>query len=208
MPPNRRRSNKRVTLTTEHRVLQPINPNLRYIDLPAGTDLPGMLNAIIEIPGGSRNKYEYCPQYNCFKLDRVLASPMHYPTAYGFVPSTLYTDGDPLDILVLIDEPTFTGCLIDVRPIGVMRMVDGGQLDDKIIAVAVNDMRYHHYTSLDSMKPHMLIEIEYFYSVYKDLEGKVTQFQGWADVKYAHQIILESVERYRQASANQIIMES
>jgi inorganic pyrophosphatase len=179
--------------------LQVINPNSRYIDLPAGTDVPHVINAIIEIPRGSRSKYEYCIEYNCFKLDRVLASPMHYPTAYGFVPSTLYIDGDPLDILVLIDEPTFTGCLIDVRPIGVMRMVDGGKLDDKVIAVAMNDMRYHHYTSLENMKPHTLIEIEYFYSVYKDLEGKETQFQGWGNVEYAQQIIVESIERYKQA---------
>lgn len=176
-----------------------INPNSRYIDLPAGTDVPQVINAIIEIPRGSRSKYEYCIEYNCFKLDRVLASPMHYPTAYGFVPNTLYIDGDPLDILVLIDEPTFTGCLIDVRPIGVMRMIDGGKLDDKVIAVAVNDMRYHHYLTLENMKPHDLIEIEYFYSVYKDLEGKQTQFQGWGNVEYAHRIIVESVERYRQS---------
>lgn len=185
-----------------------INPNTSYLNLPSGPNVPHTLNAIIEIPRGSRNKYEYCPEYNCFKLDRVLASPMHYPTAYGFVPSSLYIDGDPLDILVVIDEPTFTGCLMEVRPIGVMRMIDSGVLDDKIIAVAVNDMRHHHYTSLESMKPHMLIEIEYFYSVYKDLEGKVTQFQGWADIDYAHQIINESVERYQQAVSGQLIHES
>jgi len=181
--------------------MQPIDPNLTYLTLPSGVDVPRTLHAIVEIPQGSRNKYEYCAEYNCFRLDRVLASPMHYPTAYGFVPSTLYVDGDPLDILVLIDEPTFTGCLIDVRPIGVMRMIDGGQLDDKVIAVAVNDRGYHHYTSLDSMKPHMLTEIEYFYSVYKDLEGKVTQFIGWAGIDYAHQIVMESVERFQQAAA-------
>jgi inorganic pyrophosphatase len=177
--------------------MQLLNPNTNYLDIPAGVGVPDVINAIIEIPRGSRSKYEYCPDYNCFKLDRVLASPMHYPTAYGFVPSTLYIDGDPLDILVLIDEPTFTGCLIDVRPIGVMRMIDGGTLDDKVIAVALNDMRYHSYRSLDDMKPHTLIEIEYFYSVYKDLEGKQTQFQGWGDVGFAHQIIVESIERYQ-----------
>ncbi len=175
---------------------------MRLIDIPAGPNLPNVLNAIIEIPHGSRSKYEYCEEYNCFKLDRVLASPMHYPTAYGFVPNTLYIDGDPLDVLVLIDEPTFTGCLIEVRPIGVMRMIDAGQLDDKIITVAVNDWRYHHYTGLDHMKPHQLVEIEYFYSVYKDLEGKVTQFQGWEDVNYAHKIITESVERFHQTRSS------
>ncbi|HVZ39214.1 MAG TPA: inorganic diphosphatase [Candidatus Kapabacteria bacterium] len=171
---------------------------ISYLDIPAGRDVPHILNAIIEIPRGSRNKYEYCPEYNCFELDRVLASPMHYPTAYGFIPSTLYVDGDPLDILVLMDDPTFTGCLMAVRPIGVMRMIDGTKLDDKVIAVAKNDMRYHHYNSLDDMKPHELVEIEYFYSVYKDLEGKQTLFKGWESVEYAHQIVTESIERFRE----------
>lgn len=174
---------------------------MRFIDIPAGPDVPRKLNAIIEIPHGSRSKFEYCEEYDCFKLDRVLASPMHYPTAYGFIPNTLYIDGDPLDVLVLIDEPTFTGCLLEVRPIGVMRLIDAGQLDDKVIAVPVNDMRYHHYTSLEHMKPHQLVEIEYFYSVYKDLEGKVTKFNGWEAVGYAHTIIMESIERYRERSA-------
>ena len=180
-----------------------INPALSYLDIPAGDAVPVSLNAIIEIPRGSRNKYEYCPEYNCFRLDRVLASPMHYPTAYGFIPSTLYVDGDPLDVLVLIDEPTFTGCLINVRPIGVRRMVDGGKRDDKVVTVAVNDMRYHHYRTLDDMKPHELVEIEYFYSVYKDLEGKQTQFDGWAGNAEAHAIVNASIERYaRERDAN------
>ncbi len=177
------------------------NPNVTYLDIPSGDNVPERLHAIIEIPRGSRNKYEYYPEFNCFKLDRVLASPMHYPTAYGFVPSTLYVDGDPLDILVLIDEPTFTGCLMDVRPIGVMKMVDSGKLDDKVIAVAINDMRYHHYNSLEDMKPHELVEIEYFYSVYKDLEGKQTEFKGWTGVEDAHRIVMESIERYRQRAS-------
>ena len=174
-----------------------IQPTTRYIDIPAGSNVPDLINAIVEIPSGSRNKYEYWAEHNCFRLDRVLASPMHYPTAYGFVPSTLYEDGDPLDILILLDEPTFTGCLIEVRPIGVMQMIDAGQLDDKIISVPINDRRHNHYTSLDDMKPHMRIEIEYFYSIYKDLEGKQTKVVGWKGPDYAHRIILESIERYR-----------
>jgi len=172
-----------------------------FIEIPAGNQIPEILNAIIEIPRGSRNKYEYVPEYNCFKLDRVLASPMHYPTAYGFVPNTLYTDGDPLDILVLIDEPTFTGCLIEVRPIGVMRMIDGGQQDDKIVSVALYDQGYAHYQSLDDMRPHQKVEIEYFYSVYKDLEGKVTRIDGWEGVDYAHKVIREAADRYAASLA-------
>jgi inorganic pyrophosphatase len=177
--------------------VQQLQPIASYIDIPTAGAIPGTINAIIEIPSGSRNKYEYSAEYNCFKLDRVLASPMHYPTAYGFVPSTLFTDGDPLDILVLLDEPTFTGCLIEVRPIGVMRMIDGGQQDDKIIAVALGDLRHAHYTELDHLRPHARVEIEYFYSVYKDLEGKQTYVQGWEGVDYARRLIEESMERFR-----------
>ena len=178
-----------------------INPSTKYGAIPVGSDAPRIINAVIEIPRGSRNKYEYFPEYNCFKLDRVLHSPMHYPTAYGFVPSTLYTDGDPLDILVLIDEPTFTGCLIEVHPIGVMRMIDNGQVDDKIISVPIGDQRYNHYRSLANMKPHMRVEIEYFYSVYKDLEGKETRVDGWEGVDYAYTAITESMARFREAAA-------
>lgn len=178
-----------------------VQPTTRYIDIPAGRSVPDVINAIIEIPRGSRNKYEYDTQYNVFKLDRVLASPMHYPTAYGFVPSTLFRDGDPVDILVLIDEPTFVGCLIEVRPIGVMRMIDGEKQDDKIIAVPVTDKQFSHYTTLDSMKPHTREEIKYFYSTYKNLEGLETEFVGWGGIDYASEMLFESMVRYREVNA-------
>ncbi len=173
----------------------------RFLQIPAGNHPPDEINAIIEIPKGSRNKYEYCPAHDCFKLDRVLFSPMHYPTAYGFVPSTKFTDGDPLDIMVLIDEPTFTGCLIEVRPIGLLRMIDAGQIDDKIVSVAVNDQRHAHYQSLEQVKPHVLVEIEYFYSVYKDLEGKATKVKGWEDRDVALRTIRDSMDRYENELA-------
>lgn len=170
----------------------------RLIDVPAGRNIPDVLNAIIEIPSGSRNKYEYDETYDLFKLDRVLASPMHYPTAYGFVPSTRFSDGDPVDVMILIDEPTFTGCLIEVRPIGVMRMIDAGKQDDKIIAVPVTDSHFSHYVTLDSMKPHSREEIKYFYSHYKNLEGLETEFAGWAGIDYASEMITSSIARFRE----------
>lgn len=173
----------------------------KFIDIPAGRNLPDIINAIIEIPRGSRNKYEYDAEYNVFRLDRVLASPMHYPTAYGFVPSTLFTDGDPVDVMVLIDEVTFTGCLIEVRPIGVMRMIDAGKVDDKIIAVPVADASYSHYVTLDNMKPHAREEIKYFYSHYKNLEGLETQFAGWGGIDYASEMLMESITRYQNQTA-------
>ncbi|MCC7437203.1 MAG: inorganic diphosphatase [Armatimonadetes bacterium] len=171
------------------------------LQIPSGANVPQVVNGIIEIPRGSRSKYEYVPAFNCFKLDRVLYSPMHYPTAYGFVPSTLYVDGDPLDILVLTDEPTFTGCLIEARPIGVMKMTDSGIPDDKIITVAARDQRYQHYASLENMKPHEKVELEHFFSIYKTLEGKSTSIDGWGDIDYAHQVIQESMERYAKVAA-------
>ena len=173
----------------------------KFIDIPAGRNVPDIINAVIEIPRGSRNKYEYDADYNVFRLDRVLASPMHYPTAYGFVPSTLFTDGDPVDIMVLIDESTFVGCLIEVRPLGVMRMIDAGKVDDKIIAVPIADASYSHYVSLESMKPHALEEIKYFYSHYKNLEGLETQFAGWGGIDYAGEMLMESMSRYQNQTA-------
>lgn len=173
----------------------------KFIDIPAGRNVPDIINAVIEIPRGSRNKYEYDADYNVFRLDRVLASPMHYPTAYGFVPSTLFTDGDPVDIMVLIDETTFVGCLIEVRPLGVMRMIDAGKVDDKIIAVPVADASYSHYVTLENMKPHSLEEIKYFYSHYKNLEGLETQFAGWGGIDYAGEMLTESMSRYQNQTA-------
>ncbi len=175
-----------------------IQPTTRYIDIPAGRSIPDIFNAVIEIPRGSRNKYEYDPEYNVFHLDRVLASPMHYPTAYGFVPSTLFSDGDPVDVMVLIEEPTFVGCLIEVRPLGVMRMIDAGKQDDKIISVPVADQHFSHYLTLENMKPHTLEEIKYFYSHYKNLEGYETEFAGWGGIDYAAQMLTESMARFRK----------
>ena len=175
-----------------------IQPATRYIDIPAGRSIPDIFNAVIEIPRGSRNKYEYDEEFNIFRLDRTLASPMHYPTAYGFVPSTLYKDGDPVDVMVLIEEATFVGCLIEVRALGVMRMLDNGKQDDKILAVPVGDQHFTHYSTLEHMKPHTLEEIKYFYSHYKNLEGLETEFMGWSGCEYASEILLESITRYRE----------
>ena len=113
-----------------------------YYQLPPGPDVPHVVNAVIEIPKGSAHKYEYDKELNVFKLDRTLYSPVHYPGAYGFIPRTLAEDGDPLDVVVIIDGPTFTGCLIEVRPLGVLVMRDDMGLDHKILAVPTNDPPY------------------------------------------------------------------
>lgn len=144
---------------------------------------------------GSTNKYEYDKQLHVFRLDRTLYSPVHYPGDYGFVPSTLGRDGDPLDVLVLVDAPSFPGCVIEVRPIGVLRMIDQGKHDEKVLAVVENDPMYREVTDSSQVFPHLLREIEHFFSIYKDLEGKKTEIAGWAGADAAKKIIIEGKGR-------------
>lgn len=143
---------------------------------------PDLLNVLIEIPAGSKNKYEYDKDLQAFALDRVLYSSVQYPYDYGFVPNTLADDGDPLDGLVLIDQPTFPGCVILVRPIGMLEMIDGGDRDEKLLCVPDKDPRYAHVKSLQDMAPHRLEEITEFFRTYKNLEKKVTEILGWQDL--------------------------
>lgn len=166
-----------------------------YEKLPIGPHSPDRVNAVIEIPQGSVHKYEYDKQLHVFRLDRTLYSPVHYPGDYGFIPSTLGEDGDPLDILVLVDAPSFPGCVIEVRPIGVLRMVDQGKHDEKVLAVVENDPVYREIRDGSQVFPHLLLEIEHFFSIYKNLEGKKTEIAGWSGADAAHKIILEGQNR-------------
>jgi inorganic pyrophosphatase len=169
-----------------------------YLELPAGPDVPRVVHAIIEIPKGSTNKYEYDKQLQVFRLDRTLYSPVHYPGAYGFIPRTHAEDDDPLDVVVLVDDPTFTGCLIDVRPVGVLVMEDDKGLDHKILAVPLSDPRMRDVKSLRHIPAHRLAEVDYFFNIYKDLEGKRSDTYGWEDRAEAMQVIEDCIERYRQ----------
>ena len=166
-----------------------------YTKLPIGDHAPDKVNAVIEIPQGSVNKYEYDKQLQVFRLDRTLHSPVHYPGDYGFIPSTLGLDGDPLDVLVLVDKPSFTGCLVEVRPIGVLRMIDQGKGDEKILCVVSSDPVYSEVKDSSQVFPHLLREIEHFFSIYKNLEGKKTEFNGWAGADAARKIIVEGQKR-------------
>lgn len=143
---------------------------------------PGLINVLIEIPAGSRNKYEFDKALNAFALDRVLYSSVHYPYDYGFVPNTLADDGDPLDGMVMMDQPTFPGCVIAARPIGMLLMIDGGDRDEKILCVPDQDPRYADVKSLKDVASHRLDEIAEFFRSYKNLEKKVTEILGWEDV--------------------------
>ena len=167
-----------------------------YLRLPIGDESPKIVTAVIEIPQGSVNKYEYDKKLNVFRLDRNLFSPVHYPGDYGFVPKTLAEDGDPLDILILGDAPTFPGCVYDARPIGLFEMLDQGVRDEKILACATVNPRFSRIQNFTEIEPHVLREIEHFFSIYKDLEGKRTKVLGWKDRDAAHEIIRVSHERF------------
>jgi inorganic pyrophosphatase len=153
-------------------------------------------DVLIEIPKGSRNKYEYDKVKKVVRYDRMIFSSMHYPSDYGFVPETLALDGDPLDALVLVSDPTFPGCLIEVKPLGLFRMYDEKGPDDKLLCVPVSDPIWNKLTSIEEVNPHIIKEIEHFFRVYKDLEEKKVGIEGWEDKESAIKSILESRNRY------------
>ncbi|MDF5720391.1 MAG: inorganic diphosphatase [Rhizonema sp. PD38] len=155
---------------------------------------PGILNVLIEITRGSKNKYEYDKDLQAFALDRVLYSSVQYPLDYGFVPNTLADDGDPLDGMVMMDEPTFPGCVIAARPIGMLEMIDGGDRDEKILCVPKNDPRYATVKSLKDVAPHRLEEISEFFKTYKNLQKKVTEILGWKDVNEVQALVEQCVK--------------
>jgi inorganic pyrophosphatase len=154
------------------------------------------VDAFIEIPRGSRNKYEFDKKLGMFRLDRVLYSSVHYPSDYGYIPDTLGEDGDPLDILVIVQEPTFPGCLIPARPIGGLDMYDEAGSDFKVVAVPAVDPRYSHIHDMDGVGEHWAREIETFFASYKHLEGKISEVRGWHDVDHVVKVIAECRERF------------
>ena len=164
-------------------------------DLESGDDVPAKLNVVIEIPRGSRNKYELDKDSGLFRFDRLLYSAVHYPGDYGFIPRTLAGDDDPLDVLVMTTVPTFTGCLVEARPLGVFVMEDKGT-DEKILAVPLRDPLYTEYQELADVAPHFLREVEHFFSIYKDLEGARVNVRGWFGLEEATSAIKESCARY------------
>jgi inorganic pyrophosphatase len=165
-------------------------------DLDPGPGCPEAVRMIVEIPKNSGNKYEYDGKLGVFRLDRPLYSPMHYPGDYGFIPGTLAEDGDPLDVLTLVEEPSFTGCLIEVRPVGLLDMVDQDQPDQKILAVPVRSPLYKEVTVIDHVTRHTLREIEHFFTIYKELEHKRTEMRGWKGACAAFDTVRKSRERY------------
>lgn len=156
-------------------------------------------DVLIEIPKGSRNKYEYDFTLKKIRFDRLLFSSMMYPADYGFIPETLALDGDPLDVLVLGTEPTFPMCVMEVKPIGVFHMADEKGNDEKVICVPVSDPNWNSLNDLSDLNPHQIKEIEHFFQVYKDLEKKKVDVGGWGNSEEAIEIYLKCVQRYEES---------
>jgi inorganic pyrophosphatase len=167
----------------------------RFLEVSPGTNLPSVVNTIVEIPKGRRNKFEVDKKTGLIRLDRYLYSSSHYPGDYGFIPQTLAEDGDALDVLVMVNEPTFSGCLIETRVIGLFRMKDRGVNDFKILGVPNTDPLFAEYQNLRDAPSHFLREVEHFFATYKQLEGITIETMGWATAQDAMAEVKASVER-------------
>ncbi len=168
-------------------------------DIDPGEEMPEIVRMIVEIPMGSANKYEYDGDLGLFRLDRSLYASVHYPGDYGFIPGTLAEDHDPLDILVLMSNPSITGCTMMVRPVGILNMIDSSERDQKVLAVPTRNPRFEQIHTIDQVFPHTRREIEHFFTIYKELEGKRTVMEGWGGPKEARKAILESRQAYLEA---------
>lgn len=167
-----------------------------YMQVSPGTNIPSVVNAIVEIPKGRRSKFELDKETGLFRLDRYLYSSSHYPGDYGFIPQTLAEDGDPLDILVMVNEPTFSGCLIETRVVGLFRMKDRGANDYKVFGVPNSDPLFAEIRELENTPIHFLREVEHFFATYKQLEGVKIETLGWSSAESATAEVRTSVDRY------------
>lgn len=164
-----------------------------------GKDAPKIVNALIEIPQGSKSKYEIDKQTGLLKLDRIIYSSFHYPINYGFIPQTLGKDGDPLDILVMCTEPIHPLCLVEATVLGNMQMIDTGMIDDKIIAVATKDPGVNYIDDLKKVPAHFLSVLRNYFEQYKVLEQKEVEIHEFESKERAYQIINESIQFYRES---------
>ena len=167
-----------------------------------GDNVPNSVNAIIEITNGSKGKYELDKETGLLLLDRVLSSSVVYPANYGFIPQTYCDDKDPLDILVICSVDIIPLTLVEAKIIGVMNMVDGGEQDDKIIAVAKNDPIYNYINDIDQLAPHVMKEIVQFFESYKALEKKEVVVEGIKGRQEAQQVLVDAIELYKKEFLN------
>jgi inorganic pyrophosphatase len=171
-------------------------------DISVGKKAPNYVTAVIEIPQGSKTKYELDKASGLIRVDRILSCAARYPTNYGFIPQTYCEDHDPLDILVLGQDPMVPLSLVMAKPIGVMKMKDQGELDDKIIAVHADDPQYASYESIDHLPPHLLMEIKHFFEDYKVLEQKKVSIDGFLGKNESLRIIIQALELYQNHAAS------
>jgi inorganic pyrophosphatase len=173
-----------------------------WTDLPPGPNPPEEITVVVECLKGERNKYEYDKDVPGVVLDRVLHSNVHYPSDYGFIPQSYYDDEDPFDALVLVEDQTFPGCVIEARPVALMRMDDDGEQDDKVIAVPSEDPRYDDVRDLDDLSDQTTAEISEFFATYKNLEpGKEVETLGWEDREAAYDAIEHALDLYEDEFA-------
>ncbi|XP_031130512.1 soluble inorganic pyrophosphatase PPA1-like [Ipomoea triloba] len=167
-------------------------------DLEIGAEAPNIVNCVIEITKGSKVKYELDKKTGLIKVDRILYSSVVYPHNYGFIPRTLCEDNDPMDVLVLMQEPVIPGAFLRARPIGLMPMIDQGEMDDKIIAVCADDPEYRHYTDINQLPPHRLAEIRRFFEDYKKNENKIVAVNDFLPSGKAVDAIQYSMDLYAE----------
>jgi len=167
--------------------------NLAKID--PGPHCPETVRMIVEIGKNSTNKYEYDIDLGVFRFDRAIYSPMHYPGDCGFVPGTIAEDGYPVDVMNLVDEPSFPGCMTEVRPIGMLEMIDESETDHKFLAVPLWNPCFDQIRTMDEIPDHVRLEIEHFFEIYKELEGRTVRANGWRDLNTARSTIRTSRDR-------------
>ncbi|MBS1262929.1 MAG: Inorganic pyrophosphatase [Methanonatronarchaeales archaeon] len=170
-----------------------------WSEISTGEEPPSLINAVVECTRGSRNKYEYDKDIEAVELDRVLHSAVHYPADYGLIPRTWYDDDDPFDVIVLVEDPTFPGCVVPSRVVGMMEMVDDGEKDDKVLAVPAGDPRFDHVVDVNDVPPQVKKEITHFFETYKALEeGKSTETLGWRGRREAEGAVEHAMSLYRE----------
>ncbi len=164
-------------------------------NLPAGEKYPEEFNVVVEIPRGSRNKYEYNEEWDVILLDRVYYTAMTPPFEYGFIPQTRSADGDHLDAVLVMGTSVTPGIVVDARPIGLIKMIDNGEEDEKIVAVPVKDPRFAHVFSVEDLSAYFTKEVQHYFEHYKDLENKKVEISGWGDKSEAVKVLEKSLEK-------------
>lgn len=168
-------------------------------NIPPGDKPPQLLNMVVEVVSGSRDKYEYYPEWETFVLNRIIPSSVVFPVEYGFIPQTLYTDGDPLDIMALSYEPLEIGCIAKVRVLGCLLIEDEGGFDPKILSALVDDARFKGYEDISDVHDHELKEIQEFFETYKRLEPhKWTRVEEWKNADEAKKIVSKAINQYKK----------